>query len=191
MSYCNNQWLSDYTYTAIYNFMLAHPSLAEKPLVNTQAQAGDWLAVSGVIDPVDNEAAFGLVQRLDNVINTPIITPGQYRLRLLDATNAQLSSQDFNSTLLGEDPMESFALVVPFVSGARTLEISAVRTGDVLATHAISANPPVISNVALQGAPNPVSGDVTLNWVASDPDMDLLTFEILYSTDGGNTFQPV
>ena len=191
MSYCNNQWLSDYTYTAFYNFMMANPSRPEVLRVNTQAQAGDWLAVSGVIDPVDNEGAFGLVQRLENVINTPIITPGPYRLRLLDVSNSQLSSQDFSTDLLGEDPVESFALVVPFVSGARTIELSAVRTGDVLATYAISANPPVISNVALQGAPNPVSGEVTLNWVASDPDMDLLTFEILYSTDGGGTFQPV
>lgn len=191
MSYCNNQWLSDYTYTAMYNFMMANPSLPEKLSVNTEAQAGDWLAVSGVIDPDDNQAVFGLVQRLGNVINTPIITPGPYRLRLLDVSNTQVSSQDFSSVLLGEDPMESFQLVVPFVLGARTIEISAVRTGDVLGTYAISANPPVVSNVALQGAPNPVMGEVTLNWTASDPDLDLLIFEILYSTDGGVTFQPV
>lgn len=191
MSYCNNQWLSDYTYTAMYNFMMANPSMATKPLVNEEAQAGDWLAVSGVIDPDDNQAAFGLVQRLDNVINTPIITPGTYRLRLLDAANLELSSQDFSTDLLGEDPIESFALVVPFASGARSVAISAVRTGEVLATYGISANPPVISNVTLQAAPNPVIGEVTLNWIASDPDLDLLTFDILYSTDGGATFQPV
>lgn len=191
MSYCNNQWLSDYTYTAIYNFMIANPSMAVKPSVNEEAQVGDWLAVSGVIDSAENQAGFGLVQRLENVINTPIITPGAYRLRLLDISNNQLSSHDFSSDMLGEDPVESFEMVVPFVPGTRAIEVSAVRTGAVLASYQISANPPVVSNVALQGAPDPVSGEVTLNWTASDPDMDPLFFDIFYSADGGENFQPV
>jgi hypothetical protein len=49
----------------------------------------------------------------------------------------------------------------------------------------------VLSNVALQGAPNPVSGVVNLGWTASDPDGDALSFDIFYSRDNGTTFQPV
>ncbi len=191
MSYCTNQWISDYTYTAMYNFMLSHPSSPAAAQINTQPQAGDWLAVSGVIDPIIPEAAFGLLQRLDNVINTPVINPGQYRLRLLDVSMGQLSSQDFSSELLGDDQVESFALVVPFAAGTRFVEVSKVRDGVVLALQPVSANPPVVSNVALQGAPNPVSGIVTLGWNASDPDNDLLSFDILYSVDNGASFKPI
>ncbi len=85
MSYCANKWISDYTYTAMYNFLIAHPSLASAPQINTLPQAGDWLALSGVIDPSAPDAAFSLLKRLDNVINTPVIISGIYRLRLLNA----------------------------------------------------------------------------------------------------------
>jgi len=63
--------------------------------------------------------------------------------------------------------------------------------GQTLATANVSANPPSVSNVALQSAPNPVSGTVTLGWNASDVDGDPLTFDIFYSRDSGVTLQPL
>ena len=45
--------------------------------------------------------------------------------------------------------------------------------------------------MALQGALDPVAGTVTLAWSASDADGDPLTFAVLYSRDGGVTYQPV
>ena len=61
-------------------------------------------------------------------------------------------------------------MVVNFEPGTRMVQI--VRNADnlVLGSQAVSANPPSVSNVALQGAPNPVTGVVTLGWTASDPD---------------------
>ncbi len=190
MSYCVNQWISDYTYTAMYNFMQANPSQMAPNQENNQPQVGDWLAVSGVINPAIPEGAFSLLKRLDSVINTPVVTPGAYRIRLFGAAMNQLSSQDFVATQFEESKGLSFALVVPFVSGARFIELSQVRDGLVLALEPISANPPVVSNVALQGAPNPVNGVVTLTWIASDPDNDPLSFDVLYSVDNGASFQP-
>ena len=55
----------------------------------------------------------------------------------------------------------------------------------------MSVHPPVISNVALQGAPNPVSGVVTLGWTASDADGDTLSFDVSYSRDNGGPFGKV
>ncbi len=77
------------------------------------------------------------------------------------------------------------------VPGARKVQLIRTSDGLVLATQLISANPPLISNVALQGAPNPVNGVVTLGWTASDADNDPLTFDVAYSRDNGLTFQPV
>ena len=76
------------------------------------------------------------------------------------------------------------------VPGTRKVQL--VRTSTAGAGHPLDQRQPAtVSNVALQGAPNPVSGVVTLTWTASDADGDPLTFDIPYSRDNGVTFQPI
>ena len=188
MSYCNSQWLSDYTYTNMYNNMIANPSLQAL----STPQAGDFLAASGVINPEDEVAGFTYIRRVDNVVNVPVLVPGDYSLRLLDGDNNPLAEHAFTPELGAETGMLGFGMVVNFEPGTRMVQI--VRNADnmVLGSQAVSANPPVISNVALQGAPDPVTGVVTLGWTASDPDGgDTLSFDVAYSRDNGATFQPV
>ncbi len=81
--------------------------------------------------------------------------------------------------------------IVNFVPGTRQVRILRLSDGATLATALISPNAPTVSNVALQGAPDPVTGTVTLTWNASDADNDALTFDVFYSKDGGATLQPV
>ncbi|HEU5014035.1 MAG TPA: hypothetical protein VFT66_16050 [Roseiflexaceae bacterium] len=198
MSYCSNQWISDYTYTGMYNYMIAHPSSA--PTAGTlSADAtrsrilvdGDFLSVSGVISPTGGTAGFAAVYHLSSVANQPPLTPGDYSIRLLDGANGTLATYSFTPTPSDDGTGLTFDQVVNFVAGTRTVQIIRNSDNTVLGSHAISANPPTVSNVALQGAPNPVSGVVTLAWTASDPDGDALTFDIFYSRDNGATFQPV
>jgi hypothetical protein len=191
MSYCSNQWLSDYTYNGMYNYMIGHPSLASAALKSEQlAVTGDFLSVAGIINPADSSAGFSSVRRLTTVANQPPLTPGDYRIRLLSAGNTQLADYAFTPNPSEESQALGFDQVVNFVAGTRTIQI--VRTSDsqVLASYAVSANSPVISNVVLQAAPSPVTGVVTLGWTASDPDGDALSFDIFYSRDNGATFQP-
>ena len=84
--------------------------------------------------------------------------------------------------------MLSFGQVVTFETGTAQVQIVEVSSGDVLATQEVSANAPTVSGVALQGAPSPVTGTVTLAWNASDADGDPLLFDIHYSGDGGATW---
>jgi hypothetical protein len=76
---------------------------------------------------------------------------------------------------------------------AGTAEVQIVKGVDdqVLASESVSAHPPTVSNVAIQGAPQMVAGIVTLAWSASDDDGDTLTVDIHYSADGGASFQPL
>jgi hypothetical protein len=60
-----------------------------------------------------------------------------------------------------------------------------------LASHPISDHPPVITSLDLDRGPEPVRGQVTLGWSASDPDGDPLSFDILASHDDGDTFEPL
>jgi Viral BACON domain len=191
MSYCNNQWISDYTYNAMYSYMIAHPSAAAAVQSVAPAVSGDFLSVAGVINPPANTAAFSLLRRLSTVAYQPPITPGAYSIRLLDAGSGVLADYAFTPNPADDGGALGFDQVVTFVAGTRTVQIVAQSGNQVLASRAVSANPPVLSNVALQGAPNPVSGVVTLGWTASDPDGDPLTFDIFYSRDSGTTFQPV
>lgn len=193
MSYCNNQWISDYTYNGMYNYMIGHPSTAASTAASTRsaniAVSGDFLSVAGSINAAGTAASFSYVRRLTDVANQPPLVAGGYALKLLGATNNELASYSFTPTQDTEGTTLGFSQVVNFVAGTRTIQV--VKGAAVLATLAVSANPPVISNVALQGAASPVSGVVTLGWTASDPDGGALTFDIFYSRDSGATFQPV
>ncbi len=50
--------------------------------------------------------------------------------------------------------------------------------------------PPTVS-LAKPAAGDAVSKTATLNWVASDPDKDTLSYDVSYSADGGKTWKPI
>jgi Viral BACON domain len=159
--------------------------------VHTPVVTGDFLAVAGVINPTANTAGISFIRRMSDAVNVPALTPGDYSIRLLDGSNNTLVDYAFTAQQEAEASTLSFGQVVDFVAGTRKVEIVKLADGSVLDSQTVSANPPTISNVALQGAPEPVSGVVTLGWTASDPDGDALSFDVAYSRDNGTTFQPV
>lgn len=185
MSYCDFQWISNYTYQAIYDFLMAGQGGAAEL---AGGGVGDWLSVFGVIQPSADKAFIHHLRRLGDVARVPPRRPGPFALVLLGGGGAQLANYPFTAEMPEDSTPSSplsFGLVVPFVAGARELRIVATASGQVFATRSISANPPAISNVALQNPPNPVSGVVTLAWTASDPDGDALSYDVHYAANGG------
>jgi hypothetical protein len=144
-----------------------------------------------MINPDAATAGFSFIRRLSDVVNVPPLVPGEYSLRLLDVSDVQLASYSFTPLDYGDVGLLSFGQVVNFMPGTRKIQLVRNAGNAVLATQLVSPNPPVVSNVALVGAPNPVNGVVTLDWSATDADDDLLIFDIAYSRDNGATFQPV
>ncbi len=71
MSYCNNQWISDYTYTGMYNYMLGHPSAPVQADARAAALSGDFLILAGEIDPAAPSGGFSFVRRVDSVTGLP------------------------------------------------------------------------------------------------------------------------
>ncbi len=191
MSYCSNQWISDYTYTAMFNYMTAHPSTALTPA--SPALTGDFLIVSGAINPNSSTGSFALVRRVTSVTGLPGVTQTTYSLRQYSAANSLLANQNIQTTPFEEGipGALNFNHVMAVAAGARRLDLVRNSDSKVLATVAISAHAPVVSNVVLVGAPNPVTGVVTLSWNATDADNDPLTYDVSYSRDNGVTFQPV
>jgi hypothetical protein len=121
---------------------------------------------------------------------TPLV-PGGYALELRNAAGGLLASHGFTPREVGEGAPDqrSFGLVVPFLAGTRSLRLVDTATAKVLATHTVSANGPVVSNVALANPPSPLQGVVQLTWNASDADGDPLHYEVFFSRDGGTSWK--
>ena len=67
-----------------------------------------------------------------------------------------------------------------------TIQKAVVLTdGVVLATRIASANPPTVAVTFPNGGENITQDPVLLQWTASDPDGDPLTFDVQFSADNG------
>lgn len=190
MGYCGGsaQWASDYTYLGIFNYLNQQPRPPlPQGLVSLQA-GSDFLTVSGMISSDGNLATLVRVERLSTIVNTPAPVPGPFSLRLVNQAGAILSTTAFTPQTLDETAQaQVFIETIPFAAGARAVQILHNSDGAVLASYPISANPPVVSNVQVQGS-SPLSGMATISWQANDADGDALTYSLLYSNNAGSTF---
>jgi hypothetical protein len=189
-TYCDYLWISDYTYDAMYDFLM---TASNKDVTGPTGRHidGDFLSVFGAIFPDSGMASIGLLRHLSSVAVIPTLVPGDYSIRLLDGGGHTLADYPFTPGPVGDadGAMLGFGQVVDHVPGTAKVQIVRLADGGVLTSEALSANPPSVSGVTVQGAPAP--GAVVSTWIASDPDGDALAFDILYSRDGGTSFQTV
>lgn len=187
MSYCAWQWISDYTYKGMYDFMLANPSLAAT--TNQTGATGDLLSVFGSISPATGSAVIPRLRRQTSVNIVPTRRPGPWSIQLLNGARV-VADYPFTPAAAqdGEQPMLQVGQVVDFVPGTTTVRIVKLDTGNVYWSQAISAAAPAISGVSIRAA-SPITGNAGLSWTGSDADGDPLTFDILYSRNGG-PFEP-
>ncbi|MFN8463905.1 MAG: BACON domain-containing protein [Caldilineaceae bacterium] len=203
MSYCNNQWVSDFTYIRLreginrrFGTLAAagtQDSVAPAAAAGAAHTDGDWLVVAGTIDSFGQTARFNVVSREPSLQEIPVQTPGDYSLRLLDAAGTTLSSQAFTPISDTEDVnLSSFLLALEFQPGARRLVVVDNRTERTLVAYAISAKAPQVSNVAQDGGSSiGTSGSMRVSWNAEDADgADTpLTYSLRYSFDNGATWR--
>ena len=192
MSYCSPYWISDYTFEGMYQYLISNdrPRLVQRTTL--QPVPGNWLIASGTLDPEDDEGGFVVVRRTDSVMDPTAPMPGGFTLELRNSAGGVLASHGFTANPIADEPGRfAFELVVPFVPGTAELRAVEDATQRVLATLEVSANAPLVSDVQLPGAPDPVDGMVTVTWNGSDPDADALTFDVFASRDGGANYRPI
>lgn len=195
MSYCSQQWISDYTTNAMYTRFRPSLNAQANRTAIAQPQAplvGDWLLVQGDIQHNPEAAIVQTSKKLSAVGLMPALVAGNYAIQLLDQNGTVLANYAFTpdaaDDATGEQP---FTQVVTNVVGTRAIRIvqnpgAVTIGGKVLSDHA-----PTLSNVHLQNTSQPVANNATLSWIAGDVDNDPLSFDVFYSHDGGTTLKPL
>lgn len=162
MSYCSNEWISDYTYRG----MLQRRESTELPrTTSTSASVEDVLLVSGRIEGgvVILEPVFALRTRAE------LPEGGPYRIELRDASGRTLYSAGFTGlgvTHVGDGTDEHFAFAIPrsALAGGEPALLQVRARGQTVELRAPVA--PAL-RVAAQGAAIRTGRDLRVTW--SDP----------------------
>jgi hypothetical protein len=188
MTYCPGQWISDYTYEAIYNQMVS-----EEGTLRPQAVQGvERLVVIGKIVTTTNTVTLNTFYRVPNADDwAGRDLSGTYHIKLLDVSNAVLADYNFSprGTPELDDPTQDINEMVPWITGTQKIVIASATQH--LITRTVSANAPIVTVQAPAGGITLTGSSVIVSWSASDLDGDPLTFSLDYSKDGGTTWLPL
>lgn len=150
------------------------------------AQSNKGILVSGTIYP-DDSAELDYWYLLEN-IQTDFLNPGEYNFVFLDDSSNTIFEKSFRLDFTFEGrPLTQvpFAFSIPYIDGTKKILIRHKDT--VLVERIVSNNAPVV-NIASPNGEESVRGTVRIQWNATDADGDNLSYAILFSSDGGQTW---
>ena len=208
MSYDDNRWASDYTYKAMYNNF----GLADASAPGVLASAAEAVLISANVNPELDLATlhyswvYPTIGMSQNVLGkweglraepyqANLASPDavNYHLRLLDAGGAALA--DYTLTPIdveshfGETQALSFQQT--FAAPAGTVaRMELMADSSILVSRDVGTASPVITILQPVGGET-FSDAMTISWQASDPDEDILLFNLQYSPDGGLTWKSI
>lgn len=198
MSYCWDQWISDYTYNKLRVTLRNNAGLPVVKNNDPQQNIGhrfvpiykdiEYHVVVGTIEPETSQADVGPVWTVDGADlneDVPVNPEGTYSFFLLDEAWIVLSTTPFG--LYNANHQEGgsyFNLLVE--KHPLTKHIMITDESGVIFQQTISDNPPEGAIESL----NWISAkDLEVTWSAFDPDFDPLTPAVMRSHDGGDTWE--
>ncbi|HSM58541.1 MAG TPA: hypothetical protein VK879_20470 [Candidatus Sulfomarinibacteraceae bacterium] len=191
MTYCNNQWISDFTYEGIRDYLETVGSVG--PISSAPVGTSEsFLVVSGLADLDAGTAELFDMYLLDEPGSVPLPEPGDWTLRLLGNGDSELASHPFQPMELTDSEEETgrpavIALAVPAPGGLQRVEI--VREGHTVASQEMSEHDPQVEITFPPSNSEHPSGPIQFEWEASDPDGDDLTHTVLFSNNGGENWE--
>jgi len=202
MSYCQDEWISEYTYKGILNYRGTTVTEAESnPPTSAASEMGPYLFASGAITGAEADVdPWAVLERPVGFDNGP--GEGPYRLRLASPTGETLFERHFTpetyeeSWLPGseaeaaQDELLYFYEVLPW--NPETARVEVWQEERLVAERVVSAHAPVVELTAMpHAAVWQAAEDHIIEWQARDDDGDSLWFDVAFSRDGGETWQMV
>ncbi len=187
MTYCQNQWISDYTYEGLMDYFQTRfgPGIVD-PRDNNPT---DRLLAVGTIDPAANHVELLPMFILPNAGEIKTRSPGDYAIVFLDAAGTVLANYPFTPDKITESELLAISEMVPYVDG--TTEVNIKKLGEILENVLAGAAEPTVTITAPGGVEKTEGDTIKVSWTASDPDNDPLLFHLEYSPDNGETWQPL
>jgi hypothetical protein len=204
MSYCNNQWMGDFTSEGLMNYFQGNPVLAseegsaDEPSLQQQ---GPRLLVMGSINVDTNEVTLDPLFVIPDAEDAlPRDEEGSYAIVLRDEDGNELARYPFTPDEAhagpvppGEEGEDHFLIIselVPYIEGTARVDIEGPG-GTVLASVSAGIQPPEITLTSPNGGEVLDEETIMVEWTASDPDGDPLSFNVQYSPDNGETWEMI
>ncbi len=194
MTYCDNIWISDWTYHKIMNKMQSSWSLAQ-----ARGAAVDRLLVTGSIDLQTGELELAPAFVIPDAEDYASRVPGDYDIVLYDAGNNELARYPFTPAEIQIDPFDpnggepEYHLIieelVPYMSG--TVRVDIEGPDGLSETFTAGLGAPNIIVTSPNGGEILFGDNITIAWAGSEPDGDPLVYNVQYSPDNGQTWQMV
>jgi len=163
--------------------------------MSMRAELAEYIIISGEI----RQDGGVTVESFYRIIGTTIPTEfsgGSYSLEFVNLENEVIAAYSFEPTFvspeIGEVTTWPFVFVVPYPEGTTYIRIThqaeAMVAKQVLSQVEVTPNAPSVT-VTYPNGGEVLVGTVTVTWTANDPDGDQLTYAVLYSNDGGESWQ--
>ncbi len=189
MTYCSNQWISDFTYEGIRDH-LVNVGMAS-PVVPA-ATADAFLAMMGTASLRDMTGELQTLNLISGKNTLPLPASGDWEIVLLDTGDVELATYSFAPQELTDAEASPerpaiIAEIVPWDPDTARVEIR--YQGQLIDARAVSANAPTVSITGPKGGEQFSDGPVPLNWNANDSDGDDMVFSVLFTNTGGERWE--
>ncbi len=195
MTYCDNEWMSDYTYRGILRNLCAadHPNCPDfatlgrskrRAPVRRKAR-GRALIVNGSLALRSGRLDLSPLKALRGLTLTQRPKKSAYSIVLRGRRNSVVARYPFTPRVESDlPPRQAAALVhevVPFK--AATKRVTVVKGKRTLASVPVSAHAPSVRLLSPRGGKT-LAGEVKVRWASSDRDGGRRTYSLLYSPNG-------
>jgi len=203
MSYGGSEgnWPSDYTYNHIKDALTARfgteraqaqTALVRRTQTSDSADNTGVAVISGLISPTLGTGTISSLYDVTSTVASDVPATGTYTIQFQDSQGHALASYNFEPEVVeGHDnaSMGAFNLALPWSAGATKVVL--LRGDTILDARQAADRAPTVT-IAYPNAGEHLSGTkATLRWSVDDPSGRPLTYMVLYSRDGGATWQPL
>ncbi|HMR62978.1 MAG TPA: hypothetical protein PKE64_03110 [Anaerolineae bacterium] len=204
MAYCADPWISPHTYRKIFDSPFlqldgAMPQVQASLEAEVQPTGSGTLMVTGIVYPNGNVSQPEIIRMEGDSFDAGFMPPrlegDDYCLEVWGHNGSKITQRCFEAGFVDLEsglPTESSAYFIPFpeINPDDVARITVTNPQQTLSEVAVSNHAPEIRILQPAGGTT-LKGRETIIWEGLDADGDALTYDLLYSPDGGRLWLPL